>query len=227
MNIFGSSTFIGNNVLLASTATTSAYIDNLNNNPITITALGNASIQDKSNSYTIIGTGTSVIGNLTVTNANSGTLIEDQGGLSSLTVGANAIFTAANGSVQFTGASNTFGGLATVSSGTSIVNALGNLVLIPGNSASIAYYTATYANASSPGNITTSGSGSIGTFAQLNLTSTKGTSVTISNPIRVTTALNINAPFAAVNLGAISKSVELLGSTITVTGNASYIAPIP
>jgi hypothetical protein len=225
MNINGTSSFSANNVLLASTDVTKG--DNFNSNPIYISANSNASILSSVAGYTTIATGTKVTGNLTVTTAVAGGVINDQGGLSTLTVGGSTSLTASAGSISFTASQDQFqGGLATVSTGSSTIYSLGNLVLLPGSNDAYETLITSYLSTTSPGSVTTSGSGS-STYGSLYITSPSGTNVTFSNPTKITTALSINAPMAAINLGTLGKAVDLNNITPVITGNASYIPPQP
>ena len=220
--VTGSSVLKANNISLTNVANQLAGITGT----LTLTAAGNASVVNTS-AFTTLATGSTVGGNLTITDATSGAMIQDQAGTSGVTVTGIASLLATNGSINFSGTNNNFGGLVTKSTGSDNVRVAGNLVLVPGSSVSNGYFTA-------GGNITTSGTGSLGTYNYLTLVTNLG-SVTVSNDLKVTAGLTINAPLGTVNLSGMSLSVDLTNyngntvqSVVTPVINApTYVAPNP
>src|SRR5208283_1362229 len=82
-----------------------------NGNAVTVTALSNSSITDKA-VITLVGDGSAVTGNLTVTNSAANGIIKDAGTAYGITVGGTADFIlngAGIGYVQLTDANDTFG----------------------------------------------------------------------------------------------------------------------
>ena len=184
---------------------------------VTLNSGGNATINNIA-AFTILGNGTYVGGNLSVTDPTLNAMIMDQSGISGIAVTGIASFLATAGSINFSGTNNSLGGLLTKSTGSNNVRVAGNLVLVPGSADAYGYFT-------SGGNITTSGSGG-SSYTYLTLTTSLG-SVTISNPTSITGSLTINAPLGTVNLIGLSASVDLKGTVTPSVTAATYIPPSP
>jgi len=228
ITVNGNSSLQANNISLTNTG------DQLNGvgGNVFIKAAQNATLVDIA-SYAQIANGSTVGGNLSFTDPTANATIADQAGTSGITVtgiasllatGSSGTPAVGNGQINFAGTNNKFGGLVTKSGGMNSVTVSGNLVLVPGSADTNGYYTALN------GNITTSGAGAVGTYNYLTLVTTLG-SVTISNDLKVTAGLTINAPLGTVNLSGMSISVDLTpasGSVVvpSVTA-ATYIAPNP
>jgi hypothetical protein len=184
---------------------------------VTLNSGGNATINNIA-AFTILGNGTYVGGNLSVTDPTLNAMIMDQSGISGIAVTGIASFLATAGSINLSGTNNSLGGLLTKSTGSNNVRVAGNLVLVPGSADAYGYFT-------SGGNITTSGSGG-SSYTYLTLTTSLG-SVTISNPMSITGSLTINAPLGTVNLAGLSASVDLKGTVTPTVTAATYIPPSP
>jgi len=219
--VSGNSNLTANNVSLTNTG------DQLNGTggTVYVKAAQNATLIDTA-LFTTIANGSSIGGNFTITDPTPFATIQDQAGTSGITVtGIASLLATASGSgqINFAGTNNKFGGLITKSAGMNNVTVNGNLVLVPGSANTNGYFTAIN------GNISTSGSGAVGTYGYLTLVTTLG-SVTISNDLKVTSALTINAPLGTVNLSGMSVSVDLTNGNAVVTPTisaATYIAPNP
>jgi len=227
INVAGNSVLNGNNVTL----TNATNILNGTGGTVYVKAAGNANLVDNA-LFSTIANGSSVGGNFTLTDSTPYATIQDTAGTSGITVTGIASLLATgstgavnNGQINFAGTNNKFGGLVTKSGGMNSVTVSGNLVLVPGSADTNGYFTALN------GNITTSGSGAVGTYGYLTLVTSYG-NVTVSNDLKVTSALTINAPLGTVNLSGMSVSVDLTNAsnvviTPTVLNPATYIAPNP
>jgi hypothetical protein len=197
---------------------------NYGNGAITVTApLGNVTLLDVNTLGTVIGSGSKVGGNLSVTNNTStGSLaIQDVTTGSGISVTGIASFTALNGSIFLANSSDAFGGLYgyTNFSKSFTASVTGPLVIQPGSQSGTASLTAT-------GNISNAGLVAADTFTTLTLVSTAGTSVTLTDPLKVTAGLTVYAPGANVNLAGLSKSIDLNGVSPLIT-SSSNTAPTP
>jgi len=219
--ISGNSVLKANNISLTNANNT---LSGGNGSTILLTSVGNSTITD-TKSQTIIANGSSIGGNLSVTNIALSSLITDQAGSSGITVGgiANFVANSANGGINFTGTNDSFSSLIIRANSVTLYNK-GNLVLAPGSVATYAFITAT-------GNITTSGLGGSG-FGLLSLIS--GGNVAISNDFVFTSSLAITAP-GTINLNGLSTYVDFANGSIvpvingvaTNTATSTYTPPNP
>ena len=208
-------TAVNGGVNLAGTASSSTYGTGV----VTINAGANSSISSISNLFQI-GSGTSVIGNLSITDPILGATIADQSGSSSLNVTGILSLLAASGNLQLTAANNTVGGLVTQAAYADNIFIQGNLNLVAGS------YAPGSANYTATGSITSTGAS---TFGYLNLTSQTG-NVVLSTQTSVLNQLTVIARSGSVDLSGLSLSVDLhvgnggVGLAPIVTAN-SYKAP--
>jgi len=194
------------------------------NGTVTVTAPnGNVTLVDTNSIGTVIGSGSKVGGNLSITNntASGSLAIQDITTGSGISVTGIASFTALNGSIFLANSSDAFGGLYGYTSFSKSFTAslTGPLVIQPGSQSGTASLAAT-------GNISNVGGVAADTFTTLVLVSTAGTSVTLVNPLRVTAGLTVYAPGANVNLAGLSKSIDLNGVSPLIT-SSSNTAPTP
>jgi len=176
-------------------------------------------------SQLLLGTGSQVNGNLSVTNSYVGGFIQDQASTSGITVlgSTSLVETGTNGSIYLTGSNNNLsGGVITQAAITNIQNK-GNLVILPGNRDTTAYFT------SITGNVSTSGTGG-SNFTTLTLSAPYG-NITISNPLRVTSQLYLNAPLGIANVSFLSLNADLGGTAPSPSQSGTtvqtYIPPSP
>jgi len=219
--VSGNSVLKANNISLTNAGNT---LSGGNGSTISLTSVANSTIVDIK-SQTIIANGSSIGGNLAITNINASSLITDQAGSSGITVGGIASFVAnsSSGGINFTGTNDTFSSLIIRGNSVTLFNK-GNLVLAPGSVATYAFITAT-------GNITTNGLGGSG-FGLLSLIS--GGNVAISNDFVFTSSLAITAP-GTINLNGLSTYVDFSNGSIvpvingvaTNTATTTYTPPNP
>jgi len=209
-------TAVNGGVNFANTTSSSTYGSGV----LTINAGASSSITDNTATMLTIGSGTNVIGNLSIIDPVNGATIADQSGSSSINVTGLLSLLAPSGNLQFTAANNSVGGLVTQALYADNIFIQGNLNLASGSYApGVANYTAT-------GNITSSGAS---TFGYLNLTSSTG-NVVLSTQTSVLNQLTVIARSGLVDLSGMSQSVDLhignggVGLTPIITAN-SYKAP--
>ena len=175
----------------------------------------------------VLGNGSFVAGNLSVTNALTSGFIQDQAGTSGITVlgttslietGLNGL-NLPNGSIYLTGSNNNLAGGIATQSGLANVQNKGNLVLLPSSKDTTAYYT------SITGNITTAGTGG-SNYGTLTLSAPFG-NITISNPTGITTQLYLSAPNGTANVSYLSLSTDLQGVAPSRTNVQTYVPPSP
>lgn len=191
-------------------------------NPITLTALGNSSITDKAGS-TLIGDGSNLAGNLTVTNSAAVGTIKDAGTASGINVGGTADFVltgAGAGYVYLTDANDTFGALQlnTTGTGTSTILVNGNTVLGAGSIVGGPLIVTAY------GTITNSASG--GSIFQSTLTLNALTGITLVHPLLVDGVLTVNS-IGVENLGGLSLFSDLNNQTVVFNAAGTYTKPAP
>jgi len=186
-------------------------------NYIYFNALNNVTLVDN-RAITLLQTGSTTGGNLSVTNGNAG-LISDQAGSSGINVTGIASFTSAGGSINLSGLNNSLGGVYTRSTQAS-VKVLGNLVLAPGSQDTYAYFTSTN------GNISTSGVGG-SSYNYLTLSAPLG-NVIIANPTSISGGLTITSG-GKVDLSVLSNAVDLASGTVipSVISTGNYTPPSP
>ena len=192
---------------------------NFTNAAVTVNApLGNVTLIDTNTIGTVIGTGSKVGGNLSVTNntATGSLAIQDVTTGTGISVSGNASFTALRGSIFLANSNDAFGGLYgyTDFSKSFTASLTGPLVILPGSQSGTASLAAT-------GNISNLGGIAADTFTTLVLVTTAGTSVTLSNPLKVTAGLTVYAPGANVNLSGLSKSIDLNGVAPLITSSSN------
>jgi hypothetical protein len=209
-------------VTLNSTGNTNAFTG-----AVFISAPGNSSITDTigtAGNGIILADGTTVTGNLTVTETGNGGSMKDSGSLSTITVGGTfaALETGTGASsVVFSGINSTFGAVQLkAGSGTSSLLDNGPLVLVQG---SIVGGPLTLTSAT---NITTSGPGGSTFGSTVNLVASG--SIVISSPVYITGVLTVDAIAGPTNLSFLSTVANLNNQTVVNAGNASnYTKPSP
>jgi len=222
----------GNSIINAAgqiSLTNSGDIFNGVGNSTTLTSGSNATLigtQSASNAYLVIGNGTNVKGNLSVTNTYSGGQINDQGSASSISVGGTSAFletglngsSVANGQVNLTGQNNVFTGGLSIQGFIANIYTLGNLVILPVSNVTNANYT------SLNGNISTAGTGG-SYFGTLNLNAPFG-SITFNNSI----IINVGMTLTGINadLSFLSLANDLKGNSPNRNGiSGVYKPPVP
>ena len=197
---------------------------NYGNAAVTLVSAGNASLTDYNSTSTVIGSGTNIGGNLTVTNSVSS--ITDSAGTAGVIVSGATSFIAPYGSAILTNPYDQFnsgllGQVAT--SGTLAVNVNGPLTILGGTTAGTGIFVAS----GNITNVTTATS----KFVSLSLTSSAG-NVTLTDPIWITGtsvgSLRIYAPIGKIDLGGIYQATDLSGTAPTILSpNAGYTPPKP
>ncbi|MGD1031916.1 MAG: filamentous hemagglutinin N-terminal domain-containing protein [Opitutaceae bacterium] len=187
------------------------------------TIIGNATITD-SNALTIISNGTSVGGNLIITNNNANGVIRDGGAASLITVTGNLDLlgqTGGTGFVQFTGGNSTFGGvLITTGSGISYVLDNESMVILGGTDVAGSLALATSAN------LTTDFTGTYIFGGSLTLTATG--KIVMEDRINVANGLTVDSTNGPTDLSILSLAHNLNNIAVTNIGNASnYFGPGP
>jgi hypothetical protein len=193
---------------------------------VTFNSTGSTTLVTSQSTLTL-GNSSYVGGNLAITNSASGGTIADQASTSGITViGSTSLIASGlsassigNGSIYLTGSNNNLsGGVLTQASLANVQNK-NSLFLLPGNADTNAYFT------SITGSISTSGAGG-SSFGSLTLTAPYG-NITISNPLRVSTQLYLNAPLGTANVSFLSKAADLNGVDPVRTSVGTYIPPNP
>jgi hypothetical protein len=176
-------------------------------------------------SQLLLGSGSQVNGNLSVTNSATSGFIQDQAGTSGITVlgSTSLIETGTNGSIYLTGSNNNLAGGVTTQAAITNIQNKGNLVILPGNKDTTAYFT------SITGNISTSGVGG-SNFSTLTLSAPYG-NITVSNPLRISSQLYLNAPLGTANVSFLSLSADLGGISPSPSQSGTtvqtYVPPSP
>jgi hypothetical protein len=195
----------------------------------TLTSGSNATLlgtQSASNAYLVIGNGTNVKGNLSVTNTYSGGQINDQGSTSGIIVNGTSAFletglngsSVANGQVNLTGQNNVFTGGLSIQGFIANIYALGNLIILPVSNVTNANYT------SLNGNISTAGAGG-SYFGTLNLNAPFG-SITVNNSLLINVGMTLTGTSA--DLSFLSLANDLKGNIPNRTGiTGVYKPPVP
>jgi filamentous hemagglutinin family protein len=228
----GTGFFVGGTASFSAVSGTITLNDSLNtfggangNGIVAITGpgAGNASITDSS-ALTIVGSGTNVGGNLTITTNGANGVIRDSGSAAAVKVtGTLAALapTAGSGYVQFTGSNDTFGSIQ-LTAGSTATNVLDNapLVLLAGTNVQGP------ASITSSGSITTVGAGTT-TFAQ-SLTLVAGGKIVITIPISVHNGLTVDSLTGPTDLSLLSLLNNLNSIPVVNLGStSSYFGPKP
>ena len=192
------------------------------NTAITLTAGGNASLVDTNSTGTLLGAA-KIGGNLNITNntATGALAIADVTSGTGLSVTGIGSFTSSSGSIYLANSNDAFGGFygSVISSKALTASVTGTLAIQPGTTAGTASLSAT-------GNIYNVGGISADRFTTLTLVTLGNNTVTLNAPLSVTSGLTIYAPLSVVNLGALSKSIDLGGVSPIITAT-SNTAPTP
>ena len=189
--------------------------NNFGNNAVTLISGSNATILDTNSTGTKIASGSSIGGNLIVTNNQSNALLSDTAGTSGITVSGSTSLNATSGgggNITFTNYNNVFtGGIYFRSTTAASIYALGNLSILPGSTTGTGYLSAS-------GNISNIGNAAASVFTTLNLVTSLG-NVTLSYPVVIGTLI-IYAPAGIVDLSNLSLRDAL-------NNNAPIISPTP
>jgi hypothetical protein len=189
--------------------------NNFGNNAITLISGSNATILDTNSTGTKIASGSTIGGNLIVTNNQSGALLSDTAGTSGISVIGSTSLNATSGgggNITFTNYNNVFnGGIYFKSTTAASIYALGNLSILPGSTTGTGYLSAS-------GNISNVGNAAASVFTTLNLVTSLG-NVTLSYPVVIGTLI-IYAPAGIVDLSNLSLRDAL-------NNNAPIISPTP
>jgi hypothetical protein len=195
---------------------------------LVVTTTGNAAVTDSS-ATTVLGDGTNVTGNLTVSNTSANGVIQDNGTTGNITVGGVGAFlvpTSGTGDINFTGANNSIAGVE-LKAGTGTTTFYDNVSLsvAPGTVVSGP------ANVSSGGSISITQSGPVTFASTLSLNANGNITVSDTSALfnqRVTAV--VTGATSDVNLSALSLSTNFnnVAPSITTSNNATYYqAPAP